>query len=86
MALSMNEIKDLETMYKQLHPSKTIESISDFMFKVNRVMLNNEIIGSACSHSRKASVIGAYRLIRCYDYARFQIGIIQYFIQHESSA
>lgn len=85
--LSMNEIKDLEAMYKQLYPMQTIESISHFTFKVNRVMLNNEIIGSVCSRSKKASVIGAYwpseGSLSAIDYTRLQIGIIQYFIEHK---
>ena len=86
-ALSMEEIKDLETMYNQLHPTEVIESISHFVFKVNRVMLNNEIIGSVCSRSKKASVIGAYwpseGSLSAIDYTRLQIGIIQYFIEHK---
>ena len=60
MVLSMNELECLETMYKQLYPTKVIGHISHFTLKANKVILNNEIIGSVCSHSKKASVIGAY--------------------------
>lgn len=85
--LTMSEIKDLETMYKQLYPTKVIESISHFTFKVSRVMLNNDIIGSVCSRSKKASVIGAFwpseGSVSSIDYTRLQIGIIQYFIEHK---
>ena len=56
----MNEVKDLKALYAQLYLNQAIKNISHFTFKVNRVMLNNEIIGSVCSHSKKASVIGAY--------------------------
>ena len=85
--LSMNEIKDLEVMYKQLYPTQVIESVSHFTLKVNRVMLNNEILGSVCSRSKKASVIGAYwpseGSLSAIDYTRLQIGKIQYFIEHK---
>ena len=60
MVLSMNEIKNLEMIYKQLYPTKVTENISHFTFKANKVVLNNEIIGSVCSRSKKASIIGAY--------------------------
>ena len=49
-------------------------------------MLNNEIIGSVFSQSKKVSVIGAYwpseGLLSAFDNTKLQIGIIQYFIMH----
>ena len=85
--LSMNEVKDLKALYTQLYPNQAIENISHFTYKANRVMLNNEIIGSVCSQSKKASVIGAYwpseGLLSALDNTKLQIGIIQYFIEHK---
>ena len=74
-------------LYTQLYPNQAIENISHFTYKANRVMLNNEIIGSVCSQSKKASVIGAYwpceGLLSALDNTKLQIGIIQYFIEHK---
>ena len=59
-ALNMTECKYLEMVYTQLYPSKQIDSISHFYLHANKVVLNDEIIGSVCSCNKKASMICAY--------------------------
>ena len=87
-AFKVDELKKLEIIYKQLYPNKQIESISHFYTYVNKVTMNNEIIGSVFSRNKKASVIGAYwphegSSLECIDYTKLLIGTIQNFIEHK---
>lgn len=85
---NIDELKNIEIIYKQLYPNKQIECISHFYTYGNKAVLNNEIVGSVFSRNRKASVIGAYwpfegSTLDCIDYTKLQIGTIQNFIEHK---
>ena len=87
-AFTVDELKKLEIIYKQLYPNKQIESISHFYTFANKAIMNNEIIGSVFSRNKKASVIGAYwthegSSLECIDYTKLLIGTIQNFIEHK---
>ena len=58
--LSTNEVKSLEVIYAQLYPSKQVEFISHFYIHASKSVIAKELVGSICSCSKKASVIGAY--------------------------
>ena len=87
-ALNMTECKYLETVYQQLYPAKQIDNLSHFYLHANKVVLNDDIIGSVCSRNKKASVIGAYwpskgSTLSSIDYTQLQIGTIQHFLEHK---
>ena len=84
----VDELKQLEIIYKQLYPNKQIESISHFYTYTTKAIINNEIAGSVFTRNKKAAVIGAYwphegSTLECIDYTKLQIGTIQNFIEHK---
>ena len=86
--LNMTECKYLETVYQQLYPAKQIDNLSHFYLHANKVVLNDDIIGSVSSSNKKASVIGAYwpskgSTLSNINYTHLQIGTIQYFLEHK---
>ena len=84
--LSTNEVKSLEVIYAQLYLSKQVEFISHFYLHASKSVIAEELFGSVCSCSKKASVIGAYWPSKgsssTTDYTKLQIGVIQYFAKH----
>ena len=85
--LNMIECKHLETVYNQLYPDKQVENISHFYLHANKIVLNDEIIGSVCSRNKKASVIAAYwptkETLTSTIYSQLWIGTIQHFVEHK---
>lgn len=89
-ALSTDELRSLQLVYTQLYPDHQIEHISHFYLRANKAVIADEIVGSACSRSKKASVIGAYwpsngSSLSTIDYSKLNIGVIQYFLKHTMS-
>lgn len=84
-ALNMAECKHLEMVYNQLYPDKQIENMSHFYHHANKIILNNEVIGSVCSRNKKATVIAAYwpskGTLSSVSYSQLQIGTIQHFVE-----
>ena len=84
----MTECKYLETVYQQLYQAKQIDNLSHFYLHANKVVLNDDIIGSVSSRNKKASVIGAYwpskgSTLSSINYTHLQIRRIQHFLEHK---
>lgn len=85
--LSSDELRNLKVVYTQLYPDKQIEHMSNIHLRANKAVIAEEIVGSACSCNKKASVIGAYWPSRglspsTIDYTQLNIGVTQYYLKH----
>lgn len=86
--LSSRDTTQLQAIYQQLYSQQTISFMSRFYCRCKRVMLGNEVVGSA--NNMKHAVIMAYWPGRgCslanIDYARCRVGVVQYFLNHTLS-
>ena len=88
--LNAVEADELEHIYTQLYPLKSICHIPRFCYKFGRLMLAGNLIGSDMPgpNSKSSSVIMAFwcdhdSTVQNINYNRMCVGIVQYFLKHK---
>ena len=88
--MSLEDLSDLDIIYKQLYPFQHNECLSATYHKFGRLQLAGDLICSDMPgpHSHTSSVVMAYWPSRGsnltnIDYSKRQVGIIQYYIRHK---
>lgn len=91
--LSSIMLENLKALYSKLYPSTVFPQISPFYDHYGRVKLGDDIIGSSSPgrtyNNAASSVIMAYWPksgdFSSIDYSRMKVGIIRYFVKHETT-
>ena len=79
----------LQSIYKQLYPTRQIAHMSHFYRQYGRVMLSGDVLGCTMpgANDHSSSVIAAYwpgsgSSLNAIDYTSKRIGVVQHFILH----
>lgn len=84
--MTAEQVNQLQVIYKQIYPLKTIKNLSATIHKFGWLLLAGDLIGSKMPgrNSPASSVVMAYwpskrSSLEDIDYSRKQVGVLQYF-------
>ncbi len=88
-ALSSEHARQLQEIYNQLYPSKSVAHMSHFYHEYGRVSIDEDIIGSEKPgpNNHSSATIAAYwpvsgESLSRIDYNERRVGTVQYYVQH----
>ena len=88
-ALSSEHARQVQEIYKQLYPSKSIAHMSHFYHEYGRISIDEDIIGCEMPgpNNHSSATIAAYwpgsgESLSRIDYSERRVGTVQFFLQH----